>query len=96
MDLKQRKLSKSEWDGIEISVNKDELEILRLIINGFHNIQLKVNNNDSIFTQLKIEYNPQIEEFLYVKFFADKIKTLIEKYNISFICFGSNVNFTYT
>ena len=92
MDLKQRKLSKSEWDGIEISVNKDELEILRLIVNGFNNVQLKVNNTDSIFTQLKIEYNPQIEEFLYVKFFADKIKSLVEKYKVSFICFGSNAN----
>lgn len=92
MDLKQRKLSKSEWDGIEIPVNKDELEILRLIVNGFSNVQLRVNNTDSIFTQLKIEYNPQIEEFLYSQFFADKIKTLVEKYNVSFIRFGSNTN----
>lgn len=92
MDLKQRKLSKSEWDGIEIPVNKDELEILRLIVNGFYNVQLKVNNTDSIFTHLKIEYNPQIEEFLYAKFFADKIKTLVEKYNVLFIRFGSNTS----
>ena len=87
MDLTQRKLSKSEWDGIEIPVNKDELEILQLIVNGFSNVQLKVNNTNSIFTQLKIEYNDQIEEFLYANFFADKIKTLVQKYNISFICF---------
>ena len=89
MDLTQRKLSKSEWDGIEIPVNKDELEILQLIVNGFSNVQLKVNNTNSIFTQLKIEYNDQIEEFLYANFFADKIKTLVQKYNISFICFTS-------
>ena len=90
MDLTQRKLSKSEWDGIEIPVNKDELEILQLIVNGFSNVQLKVNNTNSIFTQLKIEYNDQIEEFLYANFFADKIKTLVQKYNISFICFTSS------
>lgn len=89
MDLTQRKLSKSEWDGIEIPVNKDELEILQLIVNGFSNVQLKVNNTNSIFTQLKIEYNDQIEEFLYANFFADKIKTLVQKYNIPFICFTS-------
>ena len=85
MDLTQRKLSKSEWDGIEIPVNKDELEILQLIVNGFSNVQLKVNNTNSIFTQLKIEYNDQIEEFLYANFFADKIKILVQKYNIPFI-----------
>jgi hypothetical protein len=90
MDLKQRKLTKSEWDGIEIPVHKDELEILRLIVNGFSKVYLKVNNTDSIFTHLKIEYNSQIEEFLYVKFFADKIKALVEKYRIPFIHFGNN------
>ena len=35
MDLKQRKLIKSEWDGIEIPVHKNELEVLRLIVNGY-------------------------------------------------------------
>lgn len=88
MDLKQRKLSKSEWDGIELSVSKTELEILRLITNGYSDVHLKVNKTDSIFTHLKIEYNLQIEEFLYSKFFADKIRQLVEKYNIPFIRFG--------
>jgi hypothetical protein len=92
MDLKQRKLTKSEWDGIEIPVHKSEQEILRLIVDGFSNVHLKVNKTDSIFTHLKIEYNTQIEEFLYAKFFADKIKSLIETYSISFIRFGPNPN----
>ena len=92
MDLKQRKLTKSEWDGIEIPVHKDELEILRLIVDGFSNVHLKVNKTDSIFTHLKIEYNTQIEEFLYAKFFADKIKTLVEKNSVPFIHFGANPN----
>ena len=94
MDLKQRKLIKSEWDGIEIPVHKNELEVLRLIVNGYSNVNLKVNKTDSIFTHLKIEYNLQIEEFLYAKFFADKIKSLIEKYNIPFIHFSSNLRRT--
>jgi hypothetical protein len=90
MDLKQRKLSKSEWDSIEIPVSKAENEILRLITSGFSNVHLKVNKTDSIFTFLKIEYNTQIEEFLYVKFFADKVKELVQKNNITFIRFGPN------
>jgi hypothetical protein len=90
MDLKQRKLSKSEWVGIEIPVSKTESEILRLITDGFSNVHLKVNKTDSIFTHLKIEYTSdmeQIEKFLYVKFFADKIKSLVEQYEIPFIRF---------
>ena len=90
MDLKQRKLSKSEWETIEIPVANTETEILRLITNGFSNVQLKINKTDSIFTHLKIEYNLQIEEFLYVKFFADKIKTIVRENNISFIKFSTD------
>jgi len=90
MDLKQRKLSKSEWESIEIPVSKDEIEVLQLITNGFTNVHLKVNKTDSIFTYLKIEYNSQIEEFLYVKYFADKIKDLIKNNNIEFIKFSAD------
>lgn len=89
MDLKQRKLTKAEWDSIEIPVSKQEHDILQLIVNGFSNVNIKINKTDSIFTNLKIEYNPQIEEFLYVKFFADKIKNLVETFNIDFIHFSS-------
>jgi hypothetical protein len=92
MDLKQRKLSKSEWESIEIPVSNTENEILRLITNGFSNVNLKVNKTDSIFTHLKIEYTPQIEEFLYIKFFADKIKSLVETHSIPFIRFGIDPN----
>jgi len=92
MDLKQRKLTKSEWDGIEIPVHKDEIEILQLIVKGFSNVHLKINKTDSIFTHLKIEYNTQIEEFLYAKFFADKVRTLVDNHSVPFIQFGPNPN----
>jgi hypothetical protein len=92
MDLKQRKLTKSEWEGIEIPVNKSELEILQLIVGGFSNINLKVNKTDSIFTHLKIEYNSQLEKFLYVRFFSDKLKLIVNKYTIPFIHFCANPN----
>ena len=90
MDLKQRKLSKSEWESIEIPVSKSEIDILKLITNGFHDVNIRINKTDSIFTFLKIEYNQQIEEFLYIKFFADKIRNLVENHEISFIKFGNN------
>ena len=89
MDLKQRKLSKSEWESIEIPVTKNEIEILQLIKNGYSNVNIKINKTDSLFTYLKIEYSTQIEEFLYAKYFADKIKSIISKNNIEFIIFGT-------
>jgi len=91
MDLKQRKLSKSEWDSIEIPVSASELEILQLINDGFENVNICRNKTCSLFTYLKIEYDRQIEEYLYAKYFADKIKLLISKYNVEFILVSDNL-----
>ena len=49
MDLRQRKLNKSEWDSIEIPVSKSEIDILNLIVAGFHDVNIRVNNNKSLF-----------------------------------------------
>jgi len=88
MDLKQRKLTKSEWESIELPVS--EIDILQLITKGFSNVQIKVNNTNSIFTFLKIEYSPQIEEFLYVKFFAEKVREIVQKHKFDFIQFTAD------
>jgi hypothetical protein len=85
MDLKQCKLSKSEWDSIERPININELEVLKLITQGFHNVSIKINNNNSLFNYFKITYNPQIEKYLFNNYISDKLKTISTKYNIDFI-----------
>ena len=55
MDLKQRKLNKAEWNSIEVPVSESELEVLKLITKGYNDVNLKINNNNSIFSYLKIE-----------------------------------------
>ena len=49
MDLNQSKLTKSEWESIERPVDKDEMKIIKLISNGFHNTDIKYNENESGF-----------------------------------------------
>jgi hypothetical protein len=88
MDLKQRKLSKSEWDSIEIPVTSSEIEILQLISQGYHNVGIKINKTNSLFTFLKIEYNSQNEDFLYNKYFSDKVKKMVSDYAIDCIKFS--------
>lgn len=85
MDLKQRKLSKSEWDSIEVPVAEAEINVLQLIIQGYNDVNIKINKTNSLFTYLKVEYNPQNEDYLYNKYFADKIKQVVEKYAVTFI-----------
>jgi hypothetical protein len=87
MDLKQIKLSKSEWDSIEIPVSGQEIAVLNLITKGYSDVNVKINKTDSLFTFLKIEFNNEIEEFLYNKYFAEKVKTIVKKYGFTFIKF---------
>ena len=83
MDLNQRKLIKSEWDSIEIPVSSQEIEILKLIIKGYKNVNIRMNKNDSIFTYLKIEFSMKMEDYLYNKYLRDIVEKLIETYNLS-------------
>jgi hypothetical protein len=85
MDFTQRKLSRSEWDSIEIPVSTDELEILKLIIDGYSNVNISVNKSKSIFTFMKIEYTEQLENYLFNKYLEPVINELNTKYDSKFL-----------
>ena len=76
MDLKQRKLNRSEWESIEVPVSKAEIDVLKLIIDGYHNVNIKVNTNKSIFTFLKIDYTTKMEEYLYNKYLRERVNKI--------------------
>ena len=83
MDLNQRKLIKSEWDSIEVPFSKGEIDVLNLIINGFHDVNIKINYNDSLFTFLKIEYNTKMEDYIYNKYLREDVEKVIDLYKDS-------------
>ena len=87
MDLNQRKLNKSEWDSIEVPVSLQEQEVLQMITKGYHDINIKQNNFNSIFTYLKIEYSELLEDYLFNKYLRPVIEEMIKKYKINFIKF---------
>ena len=82
MDMQQRKLNKSEWDSIEIPVSQQENDVLHLIIDGYTEVNIKVNKTKSIFAYLKIEYSEKMEDFLFHRFFGEKIQELIKLYKL--------------
>jgi hypothetical protein len=90
MDLIQRKLSKSEWETIEVPVSPNEIEVLKLIMKGNENVNIKYNKINSIFTFLKIEYSSAMEDYIFNKYLADKIKILITKYRATYIILSIN------
>ena len=76
MDLKQRKLNKAEWESIEVPVSQQEIDVLKIIIEGYNNVNVKNNNNNSIFTFLKIEYTTKMEDYVFTKYFGDQVNTI--------------------
>lgn len=50
MDLQQRKLNKSEWQTIEVPVSKQEQNVLKMIMQGYDNVNVRINAHHSIFT----------------------------------------------
>lgn len=79
-DFHQTKLTATEWGILEIPVSDKEKSILRLIIDGFHDPNIKRNAKTSMFSFTKIESTPENEDFLYTKYFAPIIAKTLEKY----------------
>ena len=69
MDLTQRKLSKKEWASVEVPVSDKEKSILRLIHDGYSNVNIRYNGTPSILSIMKIESTPEIEKYIYIKYF---------------------------
>lgn len=80
MDLTQNKLSKREWETIEIPVTEAEKAILTLLLQGFHDVNIRHNETQTLFSYTKIEYTPEIEFFLYKKYFEANIGEIAKKY----------------
>jgi len=88
MDFTQNKLVKLEWDSIEKNVYEDEKNIIKMIINGFYNIDITFNKNISILGFMKISIDDDnIDSFNYQIFeiyLLSKIKKIKKSYKINF------------
>ena len=80
MDLTQQKLSRAEWTNIEIMAPEDEKVILKLIIDGYHNVNIKYNDTLSLLSTMKLDHTVEIEQQLYKQYFEKDVKDMCEKY----------------
>ena len=81
MDLNQRKLTRDEWNNIEVPISFEEKNIIQLIIQGFHNVNIKINNTLSLLKYLKISCNNNIINYVYSKYLYPDLLQLSKKYN---------------
>jgi hypothetical protein len=78
MDLSQTKLSKSEWGSVEIPVSDQEKRVLSLIMDGYHNPDIRNNRHLSLIKTMKVEATEEMEWFLYKTYFSPKIDAVLQ------------------
>ena len=79
MDLNQRKLTKSEWDSIEVPVSEQEKMVLNMIVNGYNDVNIRINLHNSILSFLKIEYSEKMEDHIFNKYLKGDVEKLVIK-----------------
>jgi len=85
MDLQQTKLTKAEWESIEIPSTIEEKIILKLIIKGFHNVNIKENDNLSILLYLKLSNTDIINDYIFMKYLQPEIIQIYKKYKTKYV-----------
>jgi hypothetical protein len=83
MDLTQNKLSKTEWNNIEIPVSDEELVILKLIVDGYKNVNFSFNKKLSLIQFIKISNTSEIEIHLYKECFEKYITDITYKRSVT-------------
>ena len=85
MDLTQRKLTKQEWEGIEVPVSPHEKSVLKMIRDGFHDVNIKYNDNLSFLTYAKLEENDTMEAHIFETYLKPKMVKFYKKAGLVFI-----------
>ena len=85
MDLSQTKLTKSEWDFLELPVSKKEKIILQLLYDGRENSEISFNNSQSVLKYIKINTNVDaFHVYIYNNYLKKEIDKINTKYDFSF------------
>ena len=80
MDLTQRKLTRSEWETIEVPVPLSEKQILKMIVAGYSDVNIRTNDHLSLYSFLKIDKSPGTEHLLFNKYFEETLTKSLTKY----------------
>ena len=75
--LIQVKLTGDEWNSVEIMEPEEEMRILRLIIEGFHDVNRVFNSHLSLISRLKITATPEMDDYLFDEYFRKRVERVI-------------------
>jgi hypothetical protein len=79
MDLTQKKLTKAEWESIETPISESEKKIIKVITDGYDNVNIRYNENQSMLQVLHISAlgTPEIGQYLFKEYFLKEIEHIV-------------------
>lgn len=91
IDYTQTKLIKREWENLEVPLDSGEKEILRLIQNGYSDVDYCYNDSLSLLNFMKLcqgqnnsKNVEKYDNYLYFTYFKTMVETLIKENNLDF------------
>jgi hypothetical protein len=98
MNFNQSKLTKQEWETIEIPLSGDKIKIIQLIVKGFNDVNITYNETNSLLGYLKIAKDDndegsmdgkikttKMDDYLFKTYFFEDINKLYKKYKYEFL-----------
>ena len=82
MDFTQGKLTKSEWDSVEVPDSHDERQIYQLIKDGYHDVSIVRNANQSLMQYMKIAPSDEMHAHMYELYFKTHVDEMREAFGL--------------
>jgi len=79
MKLQQNKLTKQEWNNVEVPIDEYNKYIINLIVDGFHNITINNNSTLTLIKYLKIKNTEEIDKYIFIKYIQEILLKIFKK-----------------
>jgi len=84
MDFTQGKLTKSEWDSVEVPDSHEEQQIYQLIKDGYSDVDIVRNSNQSLVQYMKIAPSDEMHAHMYELYFKTHVDEMREAFALTF------------
>ena len=83
MDFTQGKLTKSEWDSVEVPDSHEEQQIYQLIKEGYHDVNLVRNSSQTLLQYMKIAPSDEMHAHMHELYFKTHVDEMCEAFSLS-------------
>jgi hypothetical protein len=83
MDFTQGKLTKSEWDSMEVPDSHEEQQIYQLIKEGYHDVTLVRNSSQTLLQYMKIAPSDEMHAHMHELYFKKHVDEMCEAFGLS-------------